>query len=53
MVCNNCNMKFNSDLINEVKGGCNPAPIQRSVADGKVVIAAADLAQGAKYFPRQ
>jgi uncharacterized membrane protein len=53
MVCNNCNMKFSSDLINEVKGGCNPAPIQRSVVEGKIVIAAADLAQGAKYFPRQ
>lgn len=50
MVCNNCNMKFSSDLINEVKGGCNPAPIQRSVADGNIVIAAADLAQGTKYF---
>jgi len=53
MVCNNCNMKFSSDLINEVKGGCNPAPIQRSIADGKIVIAAAELAQGGKYFPRQ
>jgi uncharacterized membrane protein len=53
MVCNNCGMKFRSDMINEVKGGCNPAPIQRSVADGKVVIAAAELEQGGKYFPRQ
>jgi uncharacterized membrane protein len=53
MICNNCNQQFRSDLINEVKGGCNPAPIQRSVADGKIVIAAADLAQGTKYFPRQ
>jgi uncharacterized membrane protein len=43
-------MKFKSDLINEVKGGCNPAPIQRSVAGGNIVIAAADLAQGGKYF---
>ena len=50
MVCNNCNMKFSSDLINEVKGGCNPAPIQRSVADGKIVIAATELAAGARYF---
>jgi uncharacterized membrane protein len=51
MVCNNCDMKFKSDLINEVKGGCNPAPIQRSVSGGNIVIAAADLAQGGKYFP--
>jgi len=53
MVCNNCNQQFRSDLINEVKGGCNPAPIQRSVVDGNVVIATAELAQGTKYFPRQ
>jgi uncharacterized membrane protein len=52
MVCNNCGMKFRSDMINEVQGGCNPAPIQRSVADGKIVIAAAELEQGGKYFPR-
>lgn len=53
MVCNNCNMTFRSDLINEVKGGCNPAPIRRSVSDDQVVIAAADLEQGGRYFPRQ
>jgi uncharacterized membrane protein len=51
MVCNNCDMKFRSNLINEVKGGCNPAPIRRSVTDERVVIAAADLEQGGKYFP--
>jgi len=50
MICNNCNQQFRSDLINEVKGGCNPAPIQRSLVDGSIVIAAADLAQGVKYF---
>ncbi|WP_051361288.1 DUF2318 domain-containing protein [Desulfuromonas sp. TF] len=53
MVCNNCNMKFRSDMINEVKGGCNPAPIERSIADGRVVIAASDLELGGKYFPQQ
>lgn len=51
MICNNCDMKFRSDMINEVKGGCNPAPIERSVANGRIVIAAAELAQGGKYFP--
>lgn len=53
MVCNNCNQQFRSDLINEVKGGCNPAPLQRSVADGRIVIAAADLATGVRYFQGQ
>lgn len=50
MVCNNCNQKFRSDLINEIKGGCNPAPLNRTIADGKLVIAAADLQKGAWYF---
>jgi len=53
MVCNNCNMQFRSDLINEVKGGCNPAPLQRTEADGRIVIAAADLATGARFFQGQ
>lgn len=50
MVCNNCNQQFRSDLINEVKGGCNPAPLGRNIVDGRLLIAAADLEQGAKYF---
>ncbi len=50
MVCNNCNQQFRSDLINEIKGGCNPAPLNRSLAGDKVVIAEADLAGGGFYF---
>ncbi|AJF07921.1 hypothetical protein GSUB_05305 [Geoalkalibacter subterraneus] len=51
MVCRNCGQKFSSDRINEVKGGCNPAPIDRQVSNGTLIIAAADLAAGARYFP--
>lgn len=51
MVCRNCGQKFASDRINEVKGGCNPAPIDRRVSNGTLIIAAADLAAGARYFP--
>ena len=50
MVCNNCDMKFRSDLINEVKGGCNPAPLQRKVVGDQIVIKTADLASGSWYF---
>ena len=50
MVCNNCDMQFAADRINEVKGGCNPAPINRRVQDDHLVIAAADLAAGSWYF---
>lgn len=51
MVCNNCNQKFRSDLINEVKGGCNPVPLERAVKGGRLVLAAAELDRGARYFP--
>jgi uncharacterized membrane protein len=50
MVCNNCEQRFRSDMINEIKGGCNPAPLNRTIADGKLIIAEADLATGAWYF---
>lgn len=50
MVCNNCDQRFRSERINEVKGGCNPTPLERTVAGERVVIAETDLAEGAWYF---
>lgn len=50
MVCNNCDMRFRTDKINVVKGGCNPAPLKRQQVGEKIVIAAADIEQGAWYF---
>lgn len=50
MVCNNCGMRFRTDLINEVKGGCNPAPLNRRVEEGDVVIKTADITSGGGYF---
>lgn len=50
MVCNNCGMKFRSDLVNEVKGGCNPAPLNRRVEGDQIVIKTADIAGGGWYF---
>lgn len=52
MVCNNCGQKFASDRINEVKGGCNPAPLTRTVADNRVLINEQDLIAGQGYFPK-
>jgi uncharacterized membrane protein len=43
MVCSNCGMKFATDRINEVKGGCNPAPLIRTIEDGNLVISMADI----------
>jgi len=50
MVCNNCDMKFRSDLINVVKGGCNPAPLSRRIEAGQLVINQQDVLRGAWYF---
>lgn len=50
MVCNNCGQQFRTDLVNEVKGGCNPAPLARSVQNNKLTIAQADILKGGWYF---
>jgi len=34
----------------EVKGGCNPAPLNRKMVDGKVVIQIDDILKGGQYF---
>jgi uncharacterized membrane protein len=50
MVCRNCGRRFASVLVNEVKGGCNPAPLTRNVENGKVIIQVKDILQGKQYF---
>ena len=50
MVCRNCGRRFASIRVNEVKGGCNPAPLNRSVQNGKLVIQVKDILEGKQYF---
>ena len=50
MICNNCGQSFDSHAINEVRGGCNPAPIEREIRGERIVLRAAALEQGASYF---
>jgi uncharacterized membrane protein len=50
MVCRNCGRRFASVLVNEVQGGCNPAPLKRSVLNDKVVIQIKDIQEGRQYF---
>ena len=50
MVCRNCGRRFASVLVNEVKGGCNPAPLNRKIENGKVIIAVEDILDGRQYF---
>jgi len=51
MVCNQCGQTFPSTKINEIKGGCNPAPLSRKVEGQYLVIQKADMAAGKEYFP--
>ncbi len=50
MVCRNCGRKFASVLVNEVKGGCNPAPLTRQLDQDQLVIQVKDIQDGGRYF---
>lgn len=50
MVCRNCGRRFASVLVNEVQGGCNPAPLNRKLENEKLVIQIKDIEQGRQYF---
>ena len=50
MVCMNCGRRFPSDQINVVEGGCNPAPLQRTIDGDVLVLKEADILQGASFF---
>ncbi len=50
MVCRNCGQRFSSVKVNEVKGGCNPAPLRRSMEGSQVVIMVKDILEGGPYF---
>ena len=50
MVCRNCGRKFASVLVNEVKGGCNPAPLARTLEGNQLIIKVKDILEGKQYF---
>jgi len=50
MVCTKCGRRFASVRINEVQGGCNPAPLTREIKGDKVILQAKDILEGKKYF---
>lgn len=49
MVCENCGQRFASNRINVVKGGCNPAPLDRMVQSDKLVIQMKDINANSWY----
>ena len=50
MICNNCGRRFASVRVNEVQGGCNPAPLARAIRGDSVVLQVKDILEGGKYF---
>ena len=50
MVCNKCGRTFRSVDINVLQGGCNPAPLGRSVVGDQIVLKAASIEAGVSYF---
>jgi len=50
VVCANCGRRFHLNMVGEVRGGCNPAPLAPSVSGDKLVLQASDLAAGAGFF---
>ncbi len=50
MVCKNCGQKFASNKINEIKGGCNPAPLDRTVTGDMLVIQMKDINMNSWYM---
>ncbi len=50
MICNNCGQQFHESKINVIKGGCNPAPVDRIFDQEYIYIAIDSLAEGGFYF---
>ena len=50
MVCVNCGRRFASIRVNEVKGGCNPAPLTRTVQGDQLILQVTDILEGRRYF---
>ncbi|MUM77121.1 DUF2318 domain-containing protein [Pseudodesulfovibrio sp. F-1] len=50
MVCVNCSQRFHASRINEVRGGCNPSPLERTIGPDSVTIRERDIMAGRGYF---
>jgi uncharacterized membrane protein len=49
MVCLNCGQKFASNKINVIKGGCNPAPLNRVIEGKNLIITMKDITTNSWY----
>lgn len=49
MICRNCGQRFQATKINVLRGGCNPAPLDRHVSGDKLIISMADIDKNSWY----
>lgn len=49
MICENCGQRFASNRINVIKGGCNPAPLNREVKGDNLIIQMKDITANSWY----
>jgi len=50
MICRNCGRRFASVMVNEVQGGCNPAPLNRRIEGNQLIIQIQDIQEGSRFF---
>jgi uncharacterized membrane protein len=50
MICINCGLKFRTDKVNIITGGCNPSALSRTIQGDKVVITQQDVLEGLRFF---
>lgn len=50
MVCINCGLKFRTDKVNILTGGCNPSALNRTIKGDMVVISQQDVMTGLRFF---
>lgn len=51
MLCVNCGQSFALSRIGQVRGGCNPHPLEFSLDKDSVTISRQALVEGVRYFP--
>lgn len=52
MLCVNCGQSFALNRIGQVRGGCNPHPLDFTLHQDSITIKKEALAEGLRYFPQ-
>ena len=50
LICNNCGRSIPTQYVNILKGECNPVPLERTIDGDRVIVRAAALESGDRYF---